>query len=1003
MITQIKKRNGDIVDFDKHKIRIAVGKAAMEVNPNIPTTLLDSVADFVVNATDAKYDDHIIPDVESIQDIVEIGLMKYDLYDVAKAYIIYRAEHHKLREEKKQQVLKKIEKNKLYITNAAGEKELFDHEYLYREFERASKGFEDVIDIESLVERCEANMYDGMPTKELAKAMVLTTRAYIERDPAYSAITTRLALKNLYEEVCGQGVVNLDRAYRDVFMKNLRFAVETKRLTEELLDFDIETIATYLQPARDNLFEYLGFQTLYDRYFLREEGGEAKLETPQGFWMRVAMGLALNEKKEHRTERVKQFYDVLSTMRYVASTPTLFHAGTTYPQLSSCYLNTVEDDLDHIFKVYGDNAQLSKYSGGIGTDWTNIRGTGALIKKTNVGSQGVVPFLKIANDVTVAINRSGKRRGATCVYLETWHYDIEDFLDLRKNTGDDRRRTHDMNTSNWVPDLFMKRVASEGMWTLFSPDETPDLHHIYGRQFEKRYTEYEKMAQEGQIKLFKQMPAKDLWRKMVTMLFETGHPWITFKDPCNVRSPQDHVGVIHNSNLCTEITLNTSKEETAVCNLGSVNLARHVVDGTLSTTLLKDTVSIAMRMLDNVIDFNYYPTEEAKRSNMRHRPVGLGIMGFQDALYMLDIVFDSEEAVQFADESMEFISYHAILTSSSLAKERGAYESFKGSKWDRGIFPVDTLDLLEQERGQKIDIPREGKLDWTPVKESVKKYGMRNSNTMAIAPTATISNISGCFPCIEPIYKNLYVKSNMSGEFTIVNKYLVTDLKKLGLWNETMLNELKKHEGSVQNITSIPDKLRDKYKEVFEIDTPALVRVAAHRGKWIDQSQSFNVFVKSTSGRYISDIYQLAWRLGMKTTYYLRTLAASSIEKSTLDLDKAGSTLRAPNAVQIEQEEKVTITSPEVTVTMTETTTETVSPVEPAEPTQVASLSDSPDTSPTLFDSSETKLESATESIKHSTTMPLAAGDDSSQTLTIDPTADIKACLLNDPECEACQ
>lgn len=602
------------------------------------------------------------------------------------------------------------------------------------------------------------------------------------------------------------------------------------------------------------------------------------------------MGLSLIEKKTERTTWAKKFYDVLSTLRYVPSTPTLFHSGTTFAQLSSCFLNTVEDDLKHIFKIYLDTALMSKFSGGIATDWTNIRATGSMIKTVNIPSQGVIPFLKIANDTTVAISRSGKRKGATCVYLETWHLDIEDFLELRKNTGDERRRTHDMNTANWIPDLFMKRVEADGQWTLFSPNEVPELHQTYGKEFEAKYEEYEKLADEGKIEMFRRIPAAQLWRKMLTMLFETGHPWVNFKDACNVRSPQDHAGVIHNSNLCTEITLNNSADETAVCNLGSVNLARHITKGKLDRELVADTVETGMRMLDNVIDINYYTTKECEVSNMRHRPVGMGIMGFQDALYLLNIAFNSEQAVQFGDESMELISYYAILGSSVLAKERGAYKSYKGSKWDRGIFPVDTVDLLEKERGIKIDVKRKGKLDWKEVRSHVKKHGMRNSNTMAIAPTASISNISGCYPCIEPIYKNLYVKANMSGDFTVINSYLIDDLKKLDLWSEEMVRKIKFHDGSVQKITEIPAELRAKYQEVFEIDAEWLVKIAAHRGKWIDQSQSLNIFVQGVSGKKLSDIYTYAWKMGLKTTYYLRSLAASQVEKSTVDTAEFGST-----------------------------------------------------------------------------------------------------------------
>ena len=622
------------------------------------------------------------------------------------------------------------------------------------------------------------------------------------------------------------------------------------------------------------------------------------------------MGLAFNEN--NKEARAIEFYNVLSKMQFVSSTPTLFHSGTPHPQLSSCYLTTVSDDLSHIFKCIGDNAQLSKWSGGLGNDWTNIRGTGSHIKSTNVESQGVVPFLKIANDVTVAINRSGKRRGATCAYLETWHLDIEDFLDLRRNTGDDRRRTHDMNTSNWIPDLFMKRVETDDDWTLFSPEEVSDLHDSFGKKFEDLYTNYERMTNTGEIKKFKKIPAKELWRKMLTRLFETGHPWITFKDPCNVRSPQDHVGVVHSSNLCTEITLNTSAEETAVCNLGSVNLSKHVTeDGKLDRGLLEETINTAMRMLDNVVDLNFYPTIEAKNSNMKHRPIGLGIMGLQDALFKLDLPFDSQKALNFSDQLMEQISYHAISASSDLAKERGAYESFKGSKWDRGIFPLDSLSLLEEERGQNIDVNKITSLDWEGLKSKVKENGMRNSNTMAIAPTATISNIAGCYPCIDPIYKNIYVKANMSGEFTVVNNYLINDLKALNLWSKDMLDKIKYFDGNLDHIEELPEDIKNKYKEAFSIDPVVLLKHTSVRGKWIDQSQSHNVFMQGVSGKKLSEIYTAAWKFGLKTTYYLRTLAASQIEKSTLDANKFGYTQKreykkVEEGAAVEEQQSVT-------------------------------------------------------------------------------------------------
>lgn len=886
MITEIKKRNGVIVDFEPAKIRQAIHKAAIATRGEFAEAELDYLLSTILNHLDKKYSQSdVLPDVESVQDIVEFTLMKGEYFDIAKSYILYRSEHQKVREKSKEAIIQKVSDSAVDLVLEKGKHKNINYEYIFNLFKKYADELNE-IDLDLLTDNAITSLYEGMSEEDLRQTLILTARSFIEKDPEYSTLSVRIALDKLYKEVILTKKGKFTDNYRRTFIENIENAITQKRLDARLRKFDLQKMADALVIERDGILDYLGFQVLYDRYFLQDEGGNNKLETPQAFWMRVAMGLAMDEKKDKERHAI-EFYGLMSQLDYVPSTPTLFHAGTTFPQLSSCYLNTVEDDLTHIFKVYGDNAQLSKYSGGIGTDWTNLRGTGALIKKTNVGSQGVIPFLKIANDVTVAINRSGKRRGATCAYLEVWHYDFEDFLDLKKNTGDERRRTHDMNTASWIPDLFMKRVQSDGDWYLFSSNEVSDLHHIYGKKFEKRYVEYEKKAEKGEIKLFRKIKAKDLWRKMITMLFETGHPWITFKDPSNVRSPQDHVGVIHNSNLCTEITLNNSADETAVCNLGSINLAKHISDGKLDMEKLKDTVIIAVRMLDNVIELNYYPTKEAQDSNLKHRPVGLGIMGFADALYQLGITFNSDEAIKFADNSMEVISYHAILASSYLAKEKGAYQSFKGSKWDRGIFPVDTIKLLEAERGEKIPVELSATLDWDVVRKSVRENGMRNSNIMAIAPTATISNISGCYPCIEPIYKNLYVKSNMSGEFTIVNKYLIDDLKKIGLWNELMLEQLKRNEGSVQNISSIPADIREKYREVFEIEPQQLIRIAAQRGKWIDQSQSLNIFASTTSGKYLSDIYIYAWQMGLKTTYYLRTIGASSIEKSTISLKAA--------------------------------------------------------------------------------------------------------------------
>lgn len=947
-ITAIKKRNGRTVPFNRRKIQVAMEKAARAVNPEADVRPFALIVDHVIRYIEIECRNNM-PDVETVQDLVERTLMEHGHYDEAKAYILYRAERAKAREQQEAAISES--QTSLQVIDEQGSGKIITDQELRARFEQASDGLEDV-DIDLLVSRCRNELYDGMSTDELEKAMVLTARSLIERDPNYSKLAARIGLRSLYKEAVGaESSVDLDKKYREGFIKNLKHSVEQGRLVRDMLGFDLKQLAEALKPERDKELEYLGYETLYDRYFLIEEAGTRRLETPQAFWMRVAMGVSLNEKNKEK--RAIEFYDVMSRMEYVPSSPTLFHAGTKLPQMSSCYLNTVEDKLEHIFKVYGDNAQLSKYAGGIGSDWSNIRATGAWIGDTNITSQGVIPFLRIANDVTVAINRSGRRRGATAAYLETWHLDIEDFLDLRRNTGDERRRTHDMNTANWIPDLFMKRVNENGRWTLFSPEEVPDLHHTYGKNFEKRYLKYEDKAAQGKIKLFKEVAARDLWRKMITMLFETGHPWITFKDPSNVRSPQDHVGVVHNSNLCTEITLNTSNQETAVCNLGSVNLARHMKDGKLDREKIERTVAVAMRMLDNVIDLNYYPTIEAKNANLKHRPVGLGIMGFQDALYQADIEFDSDEAVRFADQSMEFIAYHAILGSAMLAKERGKYESFDGSKWSRGILPVDTLDLLEQERGTPIGVMRTSSIDWAPVRRAIKKYGLRNSNTMAIAPTATISNITGCFPSIEPIYKNLYVKSNISGNFTVVNSYLVGELKSLGLWNQTVLEEIKQHDGSIAEVSTIPPRLRAKYKEVFDIDTEWLIKAAAYRGKWIDQSQSLNIFFKGSSGKRLADIYMLAWHMGLKTTYYLRTLAASSVEKSTVDLVAS----REPIV-----EAKVEIT----------------------EAVQVAQQPQ-PEPNPVDVQPAQTSITAtAIETVEASDGGP-------------------KLCLINDPDCEACQ
>lgn len=895
ILQTIKKRNGEVVAFEPAKIESAIKKAFIAVTRDENALVARHVMELVTKELEleAITREGYVPSVEHTQDLVEKNIMAAGFFDVAKHYIIYRFEHQKKRDEIKQETLEKVEEGGLFITKRNGTRERFQINKVRTSLSFIIHGYEKEINVEQIVAQVKQEIYEGMSTQEIRKALIMTTRSMIEQDPAYSYLASRMVLQQIDIDILGASLdyTRIEDQYRESFIKGILFGVEKKYLDDRMKNFDLNRLAAAIVRKRDELFMYLGSQTLYERYLVRDvEGTGAIYENIQGFWMRVAMGVALSEKELDRTSRAIEFYEAMSTLRFVPSSPTLFHAGTKHPQLSSCYLNLVGDSLESIFKVYSDNAQLSKWAGGIGTSWSSLRASGALVKKSGIKSNGIIPFLKVANDVTVAINRSGRRRGATCVYLENWHYDVEEFLELRKNTGDDRRRTHDMDTALWISDLFMKRVQDDGDWTLFSPDEALELPESYGQAFENHYTRYEALAREGKMKVTKTMKARELWRKMVTMLYETGHPWITWKDPSNIRSPQDHAGIVHSSNLCTEITLNTSLEETAVCNLGSLNYQRLMRDGKFDTDLVAVTARTAMRMLDNVIDVNFYPTIEAERSNFRHRPVGLGIMGFHDALYMMNINFDSDEAVCFADESMELISYHAILASADLARERGAYATFKGSKWDRGIFPVDTVQLLEETRGVEIPILKTGRLDWTPVREAVKQFGMRNSNCMAMAPTATISNIVGSVPTIEPIYKNIYVKSNMNGEFIIINPYLVTDLKKENLWDFEMIGMLKYHDGSVKDIPSIPAHLKDKYKEVFEIDPSWLIKSAAHRGKWIDQSQSLNIYFAGTSGRELASIYEYAWSLGLKTTYYLRSLGASQVEKSTVNTAEFGST-----------------------------------------------------------------------------------------------------------------
>lgn len=847
--------------------------------------------------------------IDMIEDRLERELMESKYFDVAKHYILYRCEKTKTQTTLPTILDESAPVRQFEITTSDNGKIILTETMLRAKLAFACRNLEHLVKVEELLETAISQYYIGMKESEVDLANIFAAKSKIEKEPTYSLVASRLLLDVVYRETIGLPASDstLPKAHKQYFKKYIKKGISYDRVSPKLLDFDLDELGEAMDLSRDDLFSYLGLQTLYDRYFIHHEG--QRLETPQIFWMRVAMGLSINEGEE-KTKRAIEFYNVLSQFCFTSSTPTLFNSGTLHSQLSSCYLSTVMDDLHHIFKVIADDAQLSKWAGGIGNDWTNVRATGARIKGTNGTSQGVIPFLKVANDTAVAVNQGGKRKGAMCAYLETWHLDIEDFLELRKNTGDERRRTHDMNTANWIPDLFMKRVRENGMWTLFSPNDVPDLHDLYGSAFEARYQEYEKMTDDGKIKLFKKVEALQLWRKMLSMLFETGHPWITFKDPSNIRSPQDHVGVVHSSNLCTEILLNSSKDETAVCNLGSINLANHVTEKGLDEKKLAATVRSAIRMLDNVIDINFYPTIEAQNSNARHRPIGMGIMGFQDALYIQNISFASHEAVEFSDKSMEMISYYAILASTELAKEKGTYQTYKGSKWDRGYLPIDTIELLEQERGVKVDIDRRGHLDWAPVREAVKKYGMRNSNTMAIAPTATIANITGVIPSNEPIYKHLFVKSNLSGEFTVVNPHLVEKLKSHNLWDDEMIDDLKYFDGSIREIDRIPQEIKNLFLTAFEIEPEWLIECAARRQKWIDMGQSLNLYLAEPSGKKLNQMYMLGWEKGLKTQYYLRSLGATQIEKSTVDVNKRGLQPRwmknksASNNIVVDREDK---------------------------------------------------------------------------------------------------
>ncbi|MDX1757797.1 MAG: ribonucleoside-diphosphate reductase subunit alpha [Marinobacter sp.] len=880
---QVIKRNGTLVHFDAAKISVAVTKAFLAVEGDQAAgsaRIHDSVArvtEQVVQAISRRLKAGGKVHIEDIQDHVELALMRAEEQKVARAYVLYREAHAQERASREAPV---EAHPSLTVKQANGQVAPLDLGLMKYQVEQACEGL-DGVDAASVVEEALKGLYDGIPEADVLAALVMTARGRIEQEPDYSQVTARLLLEQLRIEAAGALALplqeSLKRLYPQALTAFIHAGIRYELLDDALVGFDLERLGAALKPERDYQFGFLGLQTLYDRYFLHWQG--QRLELPQVFFMRVAMGLALRE--DDPNARAIEFYDLLSSFDYMASTPTLFNSGTRHSQLSSCYLTTVSDDLEGIYGAIKDNALLSKWAGGLGNDWTPVRALGSHIKGTNGQSQGVVPFLKVVNDTAVAVNQGGKRKGAVCAYLESWHLDIEEFLELRKNTGDERRRTHDMNTANWVPDLLIERMRADQHWTLFSPSDVPDLHDLYGNAFRARYEQYEAMAERGELPLHKKVSAKQLWRKMLTVLFETGHPWITFKDPCNLRSPQQHQGVVHSSNLCTEITLNTSAEEIAVCNLGSVNLAAHIKDGELDVQRLERTVNTAVRMLDNVIDINFYAVPQARESNLRHRPVGLGLMGFQDALYQLKLAYSSPEAVAFADLAMEQISYFAIRASAELAAERGAYPTYEGSLWERGILPIDSIRLLADARQDgDLSVNTEAALDWTPVRELVARHGMRNSNVMAIAPTATISNIVGVSQSIEPAYQNLFVKSNLSGEFTVVNPSLVADLKAEGLWDNVMVNDLKYFDGSVQQIERIPAEIKARYATAFEMDARWLVEAAARRQKWLDQAQSLNLYMAEPSGKKLDALYQLAWERGLKTTYYLRSLGATGAEKS---------------------------------------------------------------------------------------------------------------------------
>lgn len=890
---RVIKRNGSVVTYDQEKIAIAITKAflAVEGGAAAASTRIHNKVNELANVVTMTFSRRMPSGgtlhIEEIQDQVELALMRSEERTVARSYVLYREERTKARKERtgEEEGEKKQEKTGIKVVLDDGTESNLDEQRLYTMVAEACEGLQDVA-IDEIIEEAKKNLYDGVSMSDVRPSLVMTARTLVEKEPNYTFVTARILLDNLRTEALTfldvrkeATQAEMENLYPEALETFIKKGIENEILDPELQTFDIKRLGEALKPERDKNFTYLGLQTLYDRYFIHKNN--IRYELPQVFFMRVAMGLSLNEEK--REKRAIEFYNLLSKFDYMSSTPTLFNSGTIHSQLSSCYLTTVPDDLYGIYGAMQDNAMLSKWAGGLGNDWTPVRGLGSHIKGTNGKSQGVVPFLKVVNDTAVAVNQGGKRKGAVCSYLETWHIDIEEFLELRKNTGDDRRRTHDMNTANWVPDLFMKRVSEGKPWTLFTPSDTPDLHDLYGKAFEERYQYYEGLTQTGEMDFYKKVDAAELWKKMLSMLFETGHPWITFKDACNLRSPQQHIGVIHSSNLCTEITLNTSQDEIAVCNLGSVNLTHHLKEGKLDLEKLEQTINTAIRMLDNVININYYAVQAAENSNKKHRPIGLGIMGFHDTLYMLKMPYSSDEAIEFADRSMETVSYFAIKASSNLAKERGSYSSYEGSLWSKGILPIDSVSHLREDRGEEYTaIDRSTTLDWDSLRELVLEQGMRNSNVMAIAPTATIANITGVSQSIEPTYQNLYVKSNLSGEFTVTNLHLVNALKELGLWDSVMINDLKYYDGSLKEIPRVPDDIKTIYATAFEVEPRWLIEAASRRQKWIDQSQSLNLYIDEPNGKKLDIMYRMAWLKGLKTTYYLRSRGATTIEKSTI-------------------------------------------------------------------------------------------------------------------------